>query len=147
MARDLKSLLDCRFGKKHLPNDYGIWEVKGEDPNCDFGGYHHQPHLGFFEGTFKDVCKHALTLTGFFQWGSGGDVVKAPADIKSATTIGNGGKQRHRKEAIETLLHDPVEFAKDRLGREYEDDETVEVKFCDLVKMLKEYEKDIDKNG
>ena len=142
MARNLEELLACRYGAKHSPDDYGVWQVKGEDPNCDMGGFHSQPSLGYFEGTFKDVCEHALTLHEFFQWGGGGDVIKASDDIKSATPIGNGGSQRHREEAINNLLHDAKEFVKDRLGREYEDDETVEIKFCDLVKMLKEYEKD-----
>ena len=142
MARNLEELLECKYGKKYLPDDYGIWEVKGEDPNCDMGGTHIQPHLGFFEGTFKDVCEHALTLSGFFQWGGGGDVYMASESIKSATPIGNGGKLKHRNEAIEFLLHDATEFAIDKLGQKYEDNDTVEIKFCDLVKMLKDYESD-----
>ena len=35
---------------KHSLEEYGIWKVEGEDPNCDFGGSHHQPNLGLFEG-------------------------------------------------------------------------------------------------
>jgi hypothetical protein len=139
MARDLGELLK-RGG--HAPSEYGVWQVHGEDPNCDLGGAHSNPLLGYFQGTFEDVCKHALTLQGFFQWGAGGYVIKANNGVKSATRIGNGGIQKHREEAIDNLLHDAKEFVKEKLGKDYEDSDTVEIKFCDLVKMLKDYEKD-----
>ena len=51
---------------------YGVWEVRGEDPNCDWGGYHFEPVLGRFEGTLQDVMEHAVELPGFWQWGDGG---------------------------------------------------------------------------
>jgi hypothetical protein len=141
MGRNIDELLNPRFGgKSHQPTEYGVWQVKGEDPNCDYGGHHHQPSLGYFEGTFLDVCEHALTLSNFFTWGAGGDVVKAGSDIKSATLIGDGAKRQHRNEVIEEILHDPVEFTKNRIGGDFTDDDIVEIKFCELVKMLKDYE-------
>lgn len=145
MARNLEELLKPKYGDSYLPGEYGVWQVKGEDPNCDMGGHHHEPSLGYFEGTFKDVCEHALTLNGFFSWGGGGRVIKATGGVKSATLIGEGAKQKVRERNIDNLLHDAKEFAKDKLGKDYNDDDTVEVKFCDLVKMLKEYEKDGNK--
>lgn len=52
----------------------GVWKVTGEDPNCDLGGHHHSPTLGFFEGTLGDVIDYAMELPGFWQWGYGGDI-------------------------------------------------------------------------
>lgn len=51
----------------------GKWQVLGEDPNCDFGGHHHQPSLGFYDGKLEDVIALAVNLPGFWQWGGGGD--------------------------------------------------------------------------
>jgi len=59
--------------KKHSLSEYGIWKVYGEDPNCDFGGHHHTPYLGKFQGTLEEVIRHAVTLSGFWQWGGGGN--------------------------------------------------------------------------
>jgi hypothetical protein len=62
--------------KKHSLNEYGIWEVRGEDPNCDLGGAHYQPKLGFFEGTLEQVIRKAVSIPGFYTWGGGGDIKK-----------------------------------------------------------------------
>jgi hypothetical protein len=57
--------------KEHNLSEYGIWEVRGEDPNCDLGGHHSQPFLGHFEGTLEDVLNIAVDLPNFWQWGAG----------------------------------------------------------------------------
>lgn len=62
--------------KKYASNEYGIWEVRGEDSNCDMGGSHYTPLLGYFEGKLSDVVKHAVGLPKFWQWGAGGEVKK-----------------------------------------------------------------------
>lgn len=68
-----------RYNGKQLLEKYpglakeGIWHVRGEDPNCDFGGYHHMPSLGYYEGKLESVIRHAVQLPGFWQWGAGGD--------------------------------------------------------------------------
>lgn len=80
-------------------------------------------------------------------YGTNKEQKEASKNIKSATPIGNGGKKRHREESIESLLHDATEFAKDKLGKDYKDDDTVEIKFCDLVNMLKDYESDGNKKN
>lgn len=69
---------------KHSLEEYGIWKVEGEDPNCDFGGSHHQPNLGLFEGKLLDVIKTAVELPAFWTWGAGGNItkVKEPAITK-----------------------------------------------------------------
>lgn len=61
---------------KYSDNEYGTWQVYGEDPNCDFGGSHHQPYLGTYQGKFIDVARKAVELVGFWQWGAGGEIRK-----------------------------------------------------------------------
>jgi len=51
------------------------WVVYGEDPNCDFGGSHVQPILGYMRGTFDAVAREALKHSNFVTWGSGGKLV------------------------------------------------------------------------
>lgn len=70
-----------RLLKKHTLDEVGLWEVRGEDPNCDMGGHHHQPLLGYFEGKLEDVIKHAVHLSGFWQWGAGGDITKVEKQL------------------------------------------------------------------
>lgn len=60
----------------HKLDEYGTWDVRGEDPNPDFHGSHHNPYLGTFEGKLLDVIKHAITLNQFFTWGGGGEIRK-----------------------------------------------------------------------
>lgn len=62
--------------KKYSLEDEGMWQIFGEDPNCDFGGCHSQPNLGFAEGKLADVIEYAVDLPGFWQWGAGGDIKK-----------------------------------------------------------------------
>lgn len=62
--------------RKHKLDEFGIWRIRGEDPNCDLGGAHYQPELGVVEGKLKDVIKYAVKLSDFYTWGSGGDITK-----------------------------------------------------------------------
>lgn len=50
------------------------WEILGEDPNCDFAGSHHQPHLAFVEGSLEKAIGFAVETNGFYTWGSGGTI-------------------------------------------------------------------------
>lgn len=61
---------------KHSLNEVGTWRIRGEDPNCDFGGAHYQPELGTVEGRLEDVIRYAVKLPGFYTWGGGGDILK-----------------------------------------------------------------------
>lgn len=63
-----------RMLKEHSLTDTGVWQVLGEDSNADFSGPHHQPTLGYFEGTLADVIDHALSLPRYWSWGGGGDI-------------------------------------------------------------------------
>lgn len=68
--------------KQHSLSEYGFWKVRGEDPNCDFGGSHYQPDLGTFEGKLEDVIAYAVNLPNFWQWGAGGDFNKVSKPVK-----------------------------------------------------------------
>lgn len=57
-----------------MPGEVGVWQILGEDPNCDLGGSHHQPTLGTVQGTYEDAVEYALELPGFFTWGGGGNI-------------------------------------------------------------------------
>ncbi len=57
--------------------DVKVWDIFGEDPNCDLGGPHHEPHLDTVEGTYEQALEYAKTLPGWMQWGGGGRVVAA----------------------------------------------------------------------
>ncbi len=62
--------------KTHTLDEYGIWQVLGEDPNCDLGGYHFTPNLGYLEGNLKVIIEKAVTMKGFWSWGGGGEIRK-----------------------------------------------------------------------
>lgn len=66
-----------RVLEKHSLSETGVWRVEGEDPNCDMGGHHHNPFLGYFEGTLEQVINKAYTLPHWFSWGGGGNIIKA----------------------------------------------------------------------
>ena len=65
-----------KLREKHSLDEEGTWRIRGEDPNCDFGGHHYQPELGTVEGKLRDVVEHAVQLDGFYTWGGGGDIIK-----------------------------------------------------------------------
>ena len=74
-----------RLNEKHQLTETGLWEVRGEDPNCDLGGSHHQPKLGVVEGSLKDALTYAVNNPNFYTWGGGGDVSKiTPIQIHKA---------------------------------------------------------------
>ena len=72
--RYLKTYSGRDLLKKHTFLEVGSWAIYGEDPNCDFGGHHHEPFLGVFHGTLEDAIAHAVDLSGFWQWGGGGRI-------------------------------------------------------------------------
>jgi hypothetical protein len=63
-------------GKHNIQTETGTWMIYGEDPNCDFGGFHHEPYLATIEGRLTDVIDYAVTLKGFWGWGGGGRIEK-----------------------------------------------------------------------
>lgn len=76
----LERFLNGHEGKKllekHSKDEEGLWLVRGEDPNCDWGGYHHNPYLGTVSGRLGDVIKIAVKMDKFWTWGAGGSITK-----------------------------------------------------------------------
>ena len=84
----LKSALDDKFQKflnrnagkellkKHSLDEFGIWEVRGEDPNADLHGHHHNPYLFTAKGRLINVIKKAIITDNFWSWGGGGQIKK-----------------------------------------------------------------------
>ena len=81
VERKIKDYLERTYNGKrlldhHTLDEKGVWKVLGEDPNCDMGGYHHQPELGIVEGTLKEVLEYGLQHPDFYCWGGGGNFIK-----------------------------------------------------------------------
>lgn len=76
MSDKVKDYLKSHEGKellkRHKLTEEGVWNIHGEDPNCDFGGYHSNPFLGAVEGRLDKVLEHAVNKSSFYTWGSGG---------------------------------------------------------------------------
>lgn len=67
--------------RKHNLYEVGLWEVLGEDPNCDLGGPHHSPFLGRVDGRLDKVIEWAVMQPNFWQWGGGGRIAKTVDDV------------------------------------------------------------------
>lgn len=86
------------------PCEVGIWHVKGEDPNCDFGGTYIQPTLRFAEGEYKHVVEYALELPRFFIWGNGGSIEKIEVITVDNMSVEKRKKLLQRKRELENEL-------------------------------------------
>ena len=76
--------------REHSLTEVATWRILGEDPNCDFGGSHHQPVLGYRVGQLSDVIREAVELEQFWKWGSGGNIEKItiyPANPDAAKKV------------------------------------------------------------
>lgn len=60
--------------EKEKEGQEGIWCIRGEDPNCDFGGNHRKPILGYAEGKYEIVWLYAQSLPQWCTWGDGGSL-------------------------------------------------------------------------
>lgn len=69
-----KSFSGSKLLKKYKLTDVGIWEVRGEDPNCDFGGHHHEPFIGKVRGRLEEVIEWAVQQPNWLTWGAGGSI-------------------------------------------------------------------------
>ena len=94
-----------RLLKEHHLEEEGLWQIKGEDPNCDMGGSHHQPDLGIVQGKLRDVIEYAVELSSFWSWGSGGDIKKIDniKKIDSAVTMRRNSLLEKKAQLIEEL--------------------------------------------
>lgn len=75
---DFEKYLNSYDGRRLLKvyslEEYGVWRVHGEDPNCDFGGYHYQPYLFTAKGNLRDVINKAVKHPSWYTWGGGGSI-------------------------------------------------------------------------
>jgi hypothetical protein len=96
-----------KLKSQHSLDEYGIWEVYGEDPNCDLGGHHHNPFLGVFEGTLEEVLYEAVELSGFWQWGYGGEIKsQARHKVKRATPMSERSPEAKKIRELEEAKKD-----------------------------------------
>lgn len=58
--------------QQHDADEWGVWEILGEDPNCDLGGHHSNPRLAIVQGRYGEVLERAVELPRFWTWGYGG---------------------------------------------------------------------------
>lgn len=99
--------------EKYSLDQEGLWQILGEDPNCDFGGHHYQPDLGIVEGKLRDVIDYAVDLPNFWTWGGGGDL-----NLRNAPKKINPAENKRRaelKDKLDRLLAE-VESIKKELG-------------------------------
>jgi hypothetical protein len=90
---------------KHSLSDIGTWHIRGEDPNCDMGGPHSQPHLGYAKGKLSDVINMAVDIPHFFTWGAGGTITKIePVLDASSEANQERARLRARKMQLEAEL-------------------------------------------
>lgn len=101
--------------KKHAPVEYGIWQVYGEDPNCDWGGPHHEPNMGVYEGKLEDILTLVTSMPMFWTWGAGGRIVKTNVEkIDPATVVDRNNKRERLKQ-----LEKEIEVLKKDLGTKF----------------------------
>lgn len=67
---------DALKRKHNIQNETGLWNIYGEDPNCEMHGNHHEPLLETVDGKLDSVIDYAVNLKGFWAWGAGGRIEK-----------------------------------------------------------------------
>lgn len=113
VARYLSTWNGKRLLEKHSLDEEGVWRVRGEDPNCDMGGHHHQPELGIFEGCLRDIIGYAVHLPDFWTWGGGGSIDRhVPKRVMKITAL-SVREFEEKRERIRAL-----EAEKSRIERE-----------------------------
>ncbi len=85
--------------KKHSLDEEGVWQIYGEDPNCDMGGSHHEPLLDTVSGTLRDAVAYGVTLRSFWQWGGGGRFERV--EVRKVT---DAAERAQRRMQIETKM-------------------------------------------
>lgn len=105
-----------RLFEQYNPEETGTWRILGEDPNCDWGGSHHEPELETVTGTYKNVVEYALTLRNFFTWGGGGRILKLPSDVKDVDKLPRN-PQVAKLEAERSTLRERLAQIEDELKK------------------------------
>jgi len=110
MSKKLKQFLEVTYSGRELQKEHdleetGLWKILGEDPNCDWGGSHHQPDLGIVEGKLRDVISYAVELPNFWTWGGGGSIRKISTPLKiTPQTAENQKRLKAEKELLKNRL-------------------------------------------
>ena len=102
MSKKFEDFMQTYSGRnlKYPLDTVGLWEVLGEDPNCDWGGTHYQPRLGVYEGKLRDIIELAVEMSGFWSWGAGGDFRKVEVrTVESGKKLAELNKQKRDLEA------------------------------------------------
>lgn len=85
-VKNYKTSIWYEIASKQVQNNStGIynWTIYGEDENCDFGGHHHMPHIGDFQGTLEQAIEYAVMLPKFYTWGGGGNIRLTNPPVKA----------------------------------------------------------------
>jgi len=101
--------------EKHSLDTYGVWRIYGEDPNCDFGGHHHTPFLETVEGKLSDVIAYAEQLSGFYQWGGGGEIKLEPSTIKKIPEGYGDDTMKKEREDKKKALEDQMKLLQEQI--------------------------------
>lgn len=101
VERYLSTYAGGKLVEKHSFTEEGVWNVKGEDPNCDWGP---RPDLGTYQGKLEDIIEMAVELPGFWQWGSGGTISKTNVLTCTSTTNKKREEVRNTIAALEKQL-------------------------------------------
>ncbi len=108
-----KYLYGWSYKGNPIPLDkVGIFRVRGEDLNTDFGGSRQRPELGVFRGKFEDVAAYAVELDNFWAWGSGGSI----DEIKIKEITADSSKKRKDLIDEQKLLLEKLAEIKKKLG-------------------------------
>lgn len=89
--------------EKHSLEEVNTWDIYGEDPNCDMGGYHSTPFLERVHGRLQDVIEYATQLPRFYQWGGGGDIVAHKQKNVKEIPIGYGSEIQKKQREEERI--------------------------------------------
>ena len=108
-----KYLSGYSYRDNPIPLDkVGLFRVRGEDSNPDFGGSHYQPELGSFRGKFEDVAAYAVEISGFWQRGSGGSI----EEIKIKEITADSSKKRKALLTEQKVLKKKLKEIEESLG-------------------------------
>lgn len=90
-----------RLLEKHSIHETGIWEVRGEDPNCEWAGPHHEPYIGTYTGVLADVIILAVESASFWTWGGGRRIDKVNIEKIDNSTVAFRNEKRKRLKELE----------------------------------------------
>lgn len=102
--------------EQHSLEEINTWDIYGEDPNCDMGGYHHTPFLGRVHGRLEDVVEYATQVPNFYSWGGGGEIrVHRVKDVKEIPLGYGSTMQKHRREEERNKIEQQIEELQNKL--------------------------------